>query len=485
MKEHKTQILAALALALALGMAVPTAAFASEGGEDPASGDVVTLSEDGGIMLVAAAPQSSAQNLFVLVNQIRSDSAFSKYQTLYAAQTKLAAEIEAHAADDTAVADADIDAVRNAVLAILPSAKVSNTNARELNAFVLAMDGYKDWTNAIDTLSNIARKTDTSIAGITEALISSKMSQTDIKSSYDTLNKFINRVTGTLAENVAKLYARVSFGAGFAGYRNAQPLVIAAKAAEPYNAGAKAFFQNSAPVKDNKTFWDNLSPAAQNAVTNKSVEEALTYLKQRTDTANVIDLINQMDNSLKSVKTTLLNAVKSASPTANVNEDSTVAELIAAAEGVSGFVNFTSLYNNTDFIRIATNNATATTTCGSDTTNCLGLVAQINSKYPDQGTLMKYYVAMLNSAAKIDNNVSVGLMTSTLPNTSTGGDDNKPGSNDPGEKDPGLNAPGTGIIGLFESGALDLGTLTLIVSVGLTGIAGLTLIAKLYLKHKF
>jgi len=94
--------------------------------------------------------------------------------------------------------------------------------------------------------------------------------------------------------------------------------------------------------------------------------------------------------------------------------------------------------------------------------------AAIDGVYMTEAEQMVAYSKMAAAAEAIDPTVMKGLMAYKLPDTSAG-----------------VDAPDTGIIGLIESGALDLGMITLIVSVVVASLAGAGLIAKLYLKHKF
>lgn len=393
MKEHKTQILAALALALALGMAVPGAVFASEG-----------TAEDGdaGIALLAdgATKVATSTELFNAITTAKKDANFSKYQTLYNAQTTIAKDL-------AAATEAQVQAAANAVKAIDSTADVDGLSATELNTYINSkVADYALWSNMLGAINTVVEKTGST--SYTAELISQKMNQNDIQKCYDAVSAFNNRVTGSLADNIVKLYNRILSDASMQGYRAAEPVI----------AGL-------ATIADAKTPESTAKDA------------------------------------LATVRATLKTLLPSVEGIDTMEAEGLAAE---AEKGIEKYAEYTALYNSMGFIREAMASGTNLT------------AKMISDKYSlaDQ---QSNYNAMATAAAAIDPEITSGLWAYKLPNTSVGTDD-KENNDKP-------NVPDTGIVGLIETGALDLGTLTLIVSVAVAGIAGVALIAKLYLKHKF
>lgn len=386
MKQHKTQILAALALAFCLGMVVPNAVFASEGGEDG-----IELYAEGTTKLATSA------DLYAAIQKAKTEANFAKYQTLYNAQQALAKDL-------AAATETQVVAARNAVLAIDNAAQVADMTATELNTYINSMKDYSLWAGMFGAINTVVEKTGSS--SYTADLISQKMSQNDIQDCYKAVNAFNNRVTGSLADNIMKLYNRINSEQSMSDYRTMAPVLAALETLEDVNA----------PETD--------------------VNAALT---------------------------TVRNALKILLPEVGGIDTMDAKTLAQTAEGVTDYFKYLALYDSMAFLREITDGGTNLT------------AAAISGKY-SIAAQQENYDAMATAAAAIDPEITAGLWAYELPNTSAGGEDDKKSD---------VDAPNTGIVGLFESGALDMGTLTLIVSVAVAGIAGIGLIAKLYLKHKF
>ena len=162
-------------------------------------------------------------------------------------------------------------------------------------------------------------------------------------------------------------------------------------------------------------------------------------------------------NAAESQINTAVSALRAALPAATPNLSTlTKEQLLETAKATADFAKNKAMYDALGFVR--------TLTTGGQTLTA----AAIDGVYTTEAEQMVAYSKMAAAAEAIDPTVMKGLMAYKLPDTSAG-----------------VDAPDTGIIGLIESGALDLGMITLIVSVAVAGLAGAGLIAKLYLKHKF
>lgn len=290
-------------------------------------------------------------------------------------------------------------------------------------------------------------------------------------------------ISQNVAENIVELLSRIATRESFAGYRKAEDYVYAAGAVAEYTENAKEFLGKQVSGFNDKNYWANLSEETREAVKDKTVYDALvaikdangadyTTLKTRTD----LLLTDAADNMalLKREMTSLM-------PTVSTSGLTTPTALLAEAAKLPSYEKYVNLFSALTFVR-----ATATSnqlTCAgpqeqsADGNSLMGYCAEIAERLEtaldkdiDNTDLFKDYNELAKAAVAIDETVMEGLMDWKLPDTSAGTD---------------VNAPNTGIIGLIESGALDLGMVTLIVSVALASVAGLGLIAKLYLKHKF
>lgn len=440
MKQHKTQILAALALAFCLGVVAPSAVFADGGAEGTAA------------QAADVASAVTGADLFALVTTAKSDANFTKYQNLVTAQANLAKDL-ANASSDV------LTAARNAVTALEPTAQVASLNATDLNDYIIKMDAYKKWSGIIGALNGIVK--DTGVANIGALTLANMASLNDaqISKNYDALYAALYPVSKSYAENILQLNSRITTRNSFAAYRAAVPMIQAAEALKPYNQNAKDYLLGIPPMSDTSV-WDALSATSQALVENMRGFEALTAIKGTADYAGPVK--TAVDAALATMDTNVAALKAQLSGVEGVN-NMHVDQLIVEAEKTPNYAKFADLYNTLGVIRDAGTTAAA-----------------LDAKYT-QATLASSYSKMLAAAEAIDPSAGRGLLT--MPTTSAPDDGKKPGNSDDNKSD--VDAPNTGIIGLFESGALDMGTLTLIVSVAVAGLAGIGIIAKLYLKHKF
>lgn len=377
LKFNKTQLLAALALAFSLGLATPTmAVFASEG-----EAGIETRATDN-------TPAVTSEALYTLIQQAKTEANYAKYEAIYNARAVMA-EKPAEATE------AQLNNLRQAIVSLNPQAQVGDLDGVALNEFVLNMDGYKAWSAMFDTMAGITAKVG---ATVTAQAIADKMTPDEIKTAYNSLDAFVNRATGTLADNIVKLSDRIDSYTSFATYRLFVPVLNDAAALAALGADA----------------------------TETERTAALTSL--RTD-------------------------LKKALPQATGIDTMDEAALVKLIQETEGMKEYTDLYNASAFLNDVKVSGKVS---ASAIETKLTATAQANN-----------YSKLAAAAVAIDNTVMKGLMAYTLPDTSA------------------PVTPDTGIVGLIESGALDLGTLTIIVSVVVAAIAGLGLIGKLYLKHKF
>lgn len=386
-KINKTQILAALALAFSLGMAMPSAVFAS--GED--AGEPAAQAQD-------VAQKVTAKDLSDAIATAKADAEYAKYNALYQAVANLPKELTQATTDQ-------LNAVRTAIGNIVTSgANVGDMTAQELVDYVNNnVPNYQTYLNMLEAVAKVQKYVNgdaTTDQAITEAAVSSKVPEGEIAGLYNAIDAFNNRVVGSVADNIVKLNTRITNNSSFAEYRASTTLVAAVEAVEALPA-----------------------------------------------------------NASESQVTAAVNALRAALPSTTENLATlTKDQLLTAAKATKDFVKNQAMYDALGFVR--------TLTAGGQTLTATA----IEGVYETEAAQMVAYSKMAAAAEAIDPTVMKGLMAYKLPDTSAGGD---------------MNTPDTGIIGLIESGALDLGMVTLIVSVAVAGLAGVSLIAKLYLKHKF
>lgn len=386
LKINKTQILAALALAFSLGMAMPSAVFAS--GED--AGEPAAQAQN-------VEQKVSAKDLYDAITAAKADAEYAKYNALYQAVANLPEDLTKSTTDQ-------LNAVRTAIGNIVTTgANVGDMTAQELVDYVKNnIPSYNTYVSMLEAVAKVQAYVNgdaTTDQPITEALISSKVPEGEIPGLYNTIDAFNNRVVGSVADNIVKLNTRIMNNSGFAEYRASTTLVAAVEAVESLPANA-AESQVTAAV------------SALRAALPSTTEDLATLTKE---------------------------------------------QLLEAAKATKDFAKNQAMYDALSFVRtLTTGGATLT-------------AEAIEGVYATEAEQMVAYSKMAAAAEAIDPTVMKGLMAYKLPDTSTGD----------------MNTPDTGIIGLIESGALDLGMVTLIIAAAVATIAGASLVAKLYLKHKF
>lgn len=378
-REHRVQILAAIALAFSLGMVVPNMAFASE------------ENADAGIETHATVTNASSKQLADLVAAIKNEPGYSKYEDLYEAQIALAENLEN-------TPEAVLKAAQDAVIAITPNAQIGDLDAAALNDHILKnVQGYSDWSAMFTTMAQLEREVG---ANLSQSAISDKLSTQKITNYYNLLNQFMNRVQGNLSDNVAKLFVRVSTRDSFKGFRDSAKLVEAT--------------EKVATLKEDAT---------------------------EAEVKTAVDALRALLSGTEGV--------------ANMN----ATELVEAARATNKYAEYKGLYDAMGFI----NAELKKLNLGEGDDVEAKLAAGLAVTYADkQKELMDDYAGMAQAALKIDDSVMTGLMAYELPQTSA------------------PDTPDTGIVGLIESGVLDLGTLTLIASLVVAGVLGISVIARLY-----
>jgi len=290
-----------------------------------------------------------------------------------------------------------------------------------------------------------------------------------------TENEGTDSETLNLNDSVAELYKRIQERDAFADFRKMAPVIANTDAIN--NSGlmgdAQAWAESFMPYENMGTAWYRLSGETKEAIAGKKIYQVLDVLKadplytatyNGTYAAKVNDLA-KLDTELKAQQVTL---IKAAMPTVTDVDTMTLPMLVGTVEHSENYT------KNGDLV-------TAMMFMGESITDGALSMSKLTSMYQPAELTIKY-AGMANAAAKIDPTVTTGLAAYQMPETSKPGGDDKPAEEKPGDK---VNTPDTGIVGLLEAGALDLGTLTLIASVAVAAVAGLGLIAKLYLKRKF
>lgn len=435
LKEHKVQILAALALAFSLGMVAPNMVFASENNADE------------GISAQATVADATSEQLAALAAIIKNEEKdYDKYKSLFEAQIALAEDLDG-------ASEAKIIAARQAVLALTPEAQIGDMDAKALNAHILGMSGYSDWAAMLTTMAQLEKEVG---ADLSQSAISDELSPQEIANYYDSLNKFVNRVQGTLAENAVKLYDRIQTWESFKDYQEKQDLVLLAMIAEMYTTKLK-------DLEDGEEFLKSLPEESREAAADMSMVdmvEAIKKMPEYGDSETLQELVVAMEEAIGMMKdalaakvTAVLGADKNAS---SLN----LTELVKLCnDDIEGYAKYAALVKSMMFI-FETGGTVNIEDLADFTVSGITVTAeQLEEKYKKPGELMTNYARMAQAALKIDDTVMVGLMAYELPQTSV---------------------PDTGIVGLIESGALDLGTLTLIVSLAVAGVLGLGVIARLY-----
>ena len=266
-----------------------------------------------------------------------------------------------------------------------------------------------------------------------------------------------------LADSIAELNKRVQTLDSFATYRKAADKLISnMQGLADFTMKAETAMSKTTSGVDENSLWKALSATTQTAVKDMDCYAALQYIK--TQNGEDYTKLKTKIDSLLTLAADEIATIRAEAP--KVETGLTLAANLAPADlikavqdGIPHYGAYNALYSALVFVREATPASGVVT------------AENINLAQPDEGKQMLAYNKIAVAALAIDGNVMSGLYNYKLPTTSA--PDTKP------------EAPDTGIVGMIESGALDLGTITLIVSVALASVAGLGLIAKLYLKHKF
>ncbi len=373
-KEHKVQILAAIALAFALGVVAPAATFAIDGVvEDEAAqldengdtgaddGIVAQSSEDGDISLYSSDEYTSAVQLVDAWSTAKNDPQYGKYQTLYQAQQALAKDL-------TAATDEQVAAAANAVLAIDETAKVRNLDATHVNAYILAMHNYTIVSNMFKNIDLMTEKTNN--ANPSSNLIATSMTITEIRNAYSAVMAFNNRI-GSVAQNIVALIGRIKNGEGeFKAYNVAYNLVVA--------------------------------------------------------TETLANPANVTEANLTSARNTLISQMQALAPTVPVSADMSDAQLIEAAKQLppaGSYAKYAALYHAVDAL---------TTKLGVNSLNDVTEDAVTKLSVAEQN---QFYNSIAAAAVAVNSGALEGLIPGTLPDTSVPDSENpgtKPGAPDTG-----------------------------------------------------
>lgn len=265
-----------------------------------------------------------------------------------------------------------------------------------------------------------------------------------------------------LVESVAELANRIETRSQFANYRKNRELVSNAVVMDGF-LNAKKTLDEDAEFKlsDGSSIWSKLSTTTRNNIGNKNAQDAVTIIKGASEytngSADFKNKVNAVEASFSSTLDSLKNQI-----TTNLSGQTTTGktpkELVDIVKAIPNYSKYAAVATASVFLKDVQPDKTD------------GLVDRIKALNLSSNAMMINYNHLAVAALAIDSTVMEGLADWKLPDTGKG-------------ETP--STPDTGIVGLLESGALDLGTITLIVSVVLASVAGLGLIAKLYFKHKF
>lgn len=279
-----------------------------------------------------------------------------------------------------------------------------------------------------------------------------------------------------LQESVIELYDRVYERESFEGYRDAEDLVGEVISAQKYSMVSAQYWlehmNTSSTIGEEVWAWSLVGQSTKDKIGDKLIYEVLDDLKADSAYTNNEGYKKVVDNAVTLATASATNIAKELNAmfpddTAEIAKMD-LAELVEKAETLEDFDKYLNLYESMAFLNGLTEATTESE--GHPVVSKDKLAAKYKTN--DQlAALTLEYDAFLKAAMAIDDTVAEGLYQ--LPVTGAPAEDKKP------------DAPDTGIVNWIESGALDMGTLTLIVSAVVAGIAGMGLIAKLYLKHKF
>ncbi len=274
-----------------------------------------------------------------------------------------------------------------------------------------------------------------------------------------------------LTESIVELYDRINNSdtdSKFAGYQKSVDLIVNTqkieksvllKDAETWAKETDCYSANG--MAGELHTW--LDTGTKTALAGKKVYQVIDALKadeEYTTNTGYKKIVDEVASEYDTLSKAELAQIKVAMPGLNVTENTDFAEMVNLVTSSATYAKYAALYNSQAFLWRAVNDGKVN-------------AETLDAIYSDED-LQKNYLVMANAANAIDDAVMTGLDSSwKLPQTG------------PDEDKTDVKTPDTGIVGLFESGALDMTTLTLIASVAVASIAGIALIAKLYLKHKF
>lgn len=273
-----------------------------------------------------------------------------------------------------------------------------------------------------------------------------------------------------LDASIVELYDLIQTRESFANYRNSVALIQNTQTIEKSDlledaktwAEAKECPGSSGLAGKLYTWLDN---STKTSLTGKKVYQVISALKadgEYTTNSGYKNIVDSLETSYNTLRETEVAQIAVAMPSVTGVADMDFAEMVTMVKSSPTYAKNFALYNSLAPLSKAISN------------NKVSLDGLKQLYSAEQ--LVTIYNAMAVAANAIDDTVMTGLDASwKLPTTSAGEDDKKTD----------VTTPNTGIVGMIETGALDLATLTLIASVVVASIAGLGLIAKLYLKHKF
>lgn len=274
-----------------------------------------------------------------------------------------------------------------------------------------------------------------------------------------------NQVVSSVSQSIADLYNRIMNDEDseykFDGYRKAaDKLIPAMQLLAGYTGEAK-------PLLEQAEIWDELDEETQEAIEDGEMNlyDALDYIKDEagedytTFQTEIDKLLGEADGAMTTIKAEVKSLTSSDLDLDSVEDPAELIEKVEASEG--GFPNYAAyvmLYNAMKLVS------------GAVPVSGVLTAENVEAKLTDAEQTLAYN-KIATAALAIDGSVLTGLSDAwKYPVTSA-------------PEEP--STPNSGIVGLIESGAMDLGMVTLIASVAVASIAGAALIAKLYLKHKF
>lgn len=271
-----------------------------------------------------------------------------------------------------------------------------------------------------------------------------------------------------LDASIVELYNRIQTKDSFKGYRDAVTLIANTEKAESQLLISAEQWAKNIEIYPLSVWFTISSSATKTALQDKAVYESVEIFKNDNaynTNAQYKATIDALEQEINTVVATERAQIEALNPDVKDVDEMNLKMLVNTAKRLKNYDKYKALYDSLQFTEDAVLN-------NDDTKLSLD---KLHALY-NEDQLVLSYNKMAVAANAIDDTVMTGLDASwKLPTTSAGEDDKKTD----------VTTPNTGIVGMIETGALDLATLTLIASVVVASIAGLGLIAKLYLKHKF